>query len=348
MEQLLGEGFRCGSIGLVQMGRAPSSSRVTTGEGLNKGPWTAEEDSILTAFVRANGEGNWRILPKRAGLKRCRKSCRLRWMNYLRPDLKRGNFSPDEDELIIKLHSLLGNKWSLIAGRIPGRTDNEIKNYWNSRLKRNLQDMEGNQRQQLVATPLSVSLLDSSTEIKVEDFPCSNQLGMSGPPSPIDEKPPMEALLGTHHHSNDLDPSTITKPQLLNSTDFHAMPRGESTLSEPTSSDGTCFEESCDHQSLEGYSSSCNWAPFDNTQKPLSFTQASSPESVLLFQQYFPSQPQDDFLCSDFGLTDFTSTNYIPEFTSLQNLLQCGPFSPIHKNLPATWIGNYSGDGFRT
>lgn len=68
MEQLLGEGFRCGSIGLVQMGRAPSSSRVTTGEGLNKGPWTAEEDSILTAFVRANGEGNWRILPKRAGM----------------------------------------------------------------------------------------------------------------------------------------------------------------------------------------------------------------------------------------------------------------------------------------
>ncbi|XVF63312.1 hypothetical protein PTKIN_Ptkin09bG0077700 [Pterospermum kingtungense] len=72
------------------------------------------------------------------GLLRCGKSCRLRWINYLRPDLKRGNFTEEEDELIIKLHSLLGNKWSLIAGRLPGRTDNEIKNYWNTHIKRKL------------------------------------------------------------------------------------------------------------------------------------------------------------------------------------------------------------------
>uniref|UniRef100_A0A453HIE1 Uncharacterized protein n=1 Tax=Aegilops tauschii subsp. strangulata TaxID=200361 RepID=A0A453HIE1_AEGTS len=73
-----------------------------------------------------------------AGLLRCGKSCRLRWINYLRPDLKRGNFTEEEDELIIKLHELLGNKWSLIAGRLPGRTDNEIKNYWNTHIKRKL------------------------------------------------------------------------------------------------------------------------------------------------------------------------------------------------------------------
>ncbi|XVF30055.1 hypothetical protein REPUB_Repub16aG0024300 [Reevesia pubescens] len=73
-----------------------------------------------------------------SGLLRCGKSCRLRWINYLRPDLKRGNFTEEEDELIIKLHSLLGNKWSLIAGRLPGRTDNEIKNYWNTHIKRKL------------------------------------------------------------------------------------------------------------------------------------------------------------------------------------------------------------------
>ncbi|CAM8929467.1 unnamed protein product [Rhodiola kirilowii] len=116
------------------MGRSPCCEKAHT----NKGAWTKEEDDRLVAYIRANGEGCWRSLPKAAGLLRCGKSCRLRWINYLRPDLKRGNFSEEEDELIIKLHSLFGNKWSLIAGRLPGRTDNEIKNYWNTHIRRKL------------------------------------------------------------------------------------------------------------------------------------------------------------------------------------------------------------------
>ncbi|KAF6984840.1 hypothetical protein CFC21_002788 [Triticum aestivum] len=116
------------------MGRSPCCEKEHT----NKGAWTKEEDQRLIAYIRANGEGCWRSLPKAAGLLRCGKSCRLRWMNYLRPDLKRGNFTDEEDELIIRLHSLLGNKWSLIAGQLPGRTDNEIKNYWNTHIKRKL------------------------------------------------------------------------------------------------------------------------------------------------------------------------------------------------------------------
>ncbi|KAJ6434104.1 hypothetical protein OIU84_017751 [Salix udensis] len=72
------------------------------------------------------------------GLLRCGKSCRLRWMNYLRPSVKRGRIAPDEEDLILRLHRLLGNRWSLIAGRIPGRTDNEIKNYWNTHLSKKL------------------------------------------------------------------------------------------------------------------------------------------------------------------------------------------------------------------
>ncbi|OIT29494.1 PREDICTED: myb-related protein 330-like isoform X1 [Nicotiana attenuata] len=117
------------------MGRKPCCSK----EGLNKGAWTPMEDKILIDYIKVNGEGKWRNLPKRAGLKRCGKSCRLRWLNYLRPDIKRGNISPDEEDLIIRLHKLLGNRWSLIAGRLPGRTDNEIKNYWNTNIGKKLQ-----------------------------------------------------------------------------------------------------------------------------------------------------------------------------------------------------------------
>ncbi|KAG8048210.1 hypothetical protein GUJ93_ZPchr0008g11819 [Zizania palustris] len=116
------------------MGRSPCCEKEHT----NKGAWTKQEDERLVAYIRAHGEGCWRSLPKAAGLLRCGKSCRLRWINYLRPDLKRGNFTADDDDLIIKLHSLLGNKWSLIAARMPGRTDNEIKNYWNTHIRRKL------------------------------------------------------------------------------------------------------------------------------------------------------------------------------------------------------------------
>ncbi|OEL35524.1 Transcription repressor MYB5 [Dichanthelium oligosanthes] len=105
---------------------------------LKRGAWTPEEDELLARAVEREGEGQWRTLPRRAGLLRCGKSCRLRWMNYLRPDIKRGPIAADEEDLILRLHRLLGNRWSLIAGRLPGRTDNEIKNYWNSHLSKKL------------------------------------------------------------------------------------------------------------------------------------------------------------------------------------------------------------------
>ncbi|KAJ9152792.1 hypothetical protein P3X46_026313 [Hevea brasiliensis] len=119
------------------MGRQPCCDKI----GLKRGPWTIEEDHKLMNFILNNGIHCWRMVPKLAGLLRCGKSCRLRWINYLRPDLKRGSFTEMEENQIIQLHSRLGNRWSKIASHFPGRTDNEIKNHWNTRIKKKLKQL---------------------------------------------------------------------------------------------------------------------------------------------------------------------------------------------------------------
>ncbi|PWA70731.1 MYB1 [Artemisia annua] len=121
------------------MGRAPCCVK---GE-VKKGAWTPEEDKLLVDYITKNGHGTWRSFPELAGLRRCGKSCRLRWTNYLRPDIKRGAFSSEEEETIFNLHSLHGNKWAAIASQLPGRTDNEIKNFWNSHLRKRIPNKNG-------------------------------------------------------------------------------------------------------------------------------------------------------------------------------------------------------------
>ncbi|GLJ29658.1 hypothetical protein SUGI_0584830 [Cryptomeria japonica] len=115
-----------------------SSSSKPDNNMLKKGPWTSAEDEILVAYVKENGEGNWNSVQKHSGLSRCGKSCRLRWANHLRPNLKKGAFSPEEERFIMDLHHKLGNKWARMAALMPGRTDNEIKNFWNTRIKRRM------------------------------------------------------------------------------------------------------------------------------------------------------------------------------------------------------------------
>ncbi|KAL6204187.1 hypothetical protein ACLB2K_021455 [Fragaria x ananassa] len=119
------------------MGRIPCCEK----DNVKRGQWTPEEDNKLSSYIAQHGTRNWRLIPKNAGLQRCGKSCRLRWTNYLRPDLKHGQFSDAEEQTIVKLHSVVGNRWSLIAAQLPGRTDNDVKNHWNTKLKKKLSGM---------------------------------------------------------------------------------------------------------------------------------------------------------------------------------------------------------------
>lgn len=150
------------------------------GVALKKGPWTAAEDAILVEYVTKHGEGNWNAVQKNSGLARCGKSCRLRWANHLRPNLKKGSFSAEEERVILELHAKLGNKWARMAAQLPGRTDNEIKNYWNTRIKRRL-------RQGLPVYPQEVQNQSNTV----------NQPNFQNPPYPQSPCPPSQTLFSS-------------------------------------------------------------------------------------------------------------------------------------------------------
>ncbi|KAG8487576.1 hypothetical protein CXB51_018707 [Gossypium anomalum] len=247
------------------MGRRPCCAK----EGLNKGAWTANEDQILKNYITIHGEGKWRDLPQKAGLKRCGKSCRLRWLNYLRPDIKRGNISIEEEELIIRLHKLLGNRWSLIAGRLPGRTDNEIKNYWNTNLSKR---MQGQKRNISPNTPqvsshnvIRTKAVKCTKAVNVDTLDPKSETLVNSP----SETPSSSAINEDNTNNNSMDFLVDFDIDELLAFEYNPIPElyrtqnggdkmGNNVADNGEYSHGTDFCQACEHLDLRGLESYLN------------------------------------------------------------------------------------------
>ncbi|KAI3871824.1 hypothetical protein MKW92_026304 [Papaver armeniacum] len=196
------------------MDKRPCSSQESE---VRKGPWTMEEDMILINYIANHGEGVWNSLARSAGLNRTGKSCRLRWLNYLRPDVRRGNITPEEQLLIMELHAKWGNRWSKIARHLPGRTDNEIKNFWRTKIQKHMKQPGDNSSQNpgQTSTDLqhcggaSTSTQTSTTEDGVENY------------SPI-YTADHHLHQHLHHNHPSFPPNTLPPPE-TNNENFWSM-----------------------------------------------------------------------------------------------------------------------------
>ncbi|KAL8532371.1 hypothetical protein ACS0TY_008823 [Phlomoides rotata] len=247
------------------MGRQPCCDKV----GLKKGPWTGEEDKKLINFILTNGQCCWRAVPKLAGLLRCGKSCRLRWTNYLRPDVKRGLLSEYEEKMVIDLHAQLGNRWSKIASHLPGRTDNEIKNHWNTHIKKKLKKMG----------------IDPLTHTPLPPPPPTEQ--PSQEPSAIQEQTVTES---TQNEDKIVDNCTFDTMELVNGYDFCI---DEIPVIEPHEILFSCNDNSSTPSSSSSSSSSSK----------------NVVEEVPNFDDYYSEIMKDDVWSDDFNGWDLLIDN---------------------------------------
>ncbi|KAJ1698629.1 hypothetical protein LUZ63_007141 [Rhynchospora breviuscula] len=228
------------------MGRAPCCDKAS----VKRGPWSPEEDAKLKAYIEEQGTGgNWIALPHKIGLKRCGKSCRLRWLNYLRPNIKHGGFSEDEDELICRLYASIGSRWSIIAAQLPGRTDNDIKNYWNTRLKKKL----------LGKRPQPSRRLIQNSEINTESNKPAASLGSTSSQaistSALERMQLLMQLQGLNNPFSylDINPLAWQNPYTLQNKTNYPMQGFEHEILNSNST--TSIEESLDSANLIGLQS---------------------------------------------------------------------------------------------